>query len=195
MKTDEETRKKILNAAHDVFNEYGPVKTTLTDVARQAGISKSLIYYYFKDKNELFREVVIEMVSHFIAEVREDVMREKTAAKRLQVLMTVRFERLTRAAARRKASLERSLEYYPIFHSLMDLFRDGETGLMQEVIDFGNDRGEFCVEDSYAWSRQMAMVLLAMDHQIFMNAVEGVMDETAWAMIVDTIIRGLLCEN
>jgi hypothetical protein len=102
---------------------------------------------------------------------------------------------LAKAAARRKVNLERSLEYYPLFHRLMDVFWDEETGLLQEVIDFGVDRGEFCVPDSYHWSRQFAMVLLGLDHQLFLAAVDNVIDPDAWNMVVDTLIKGLRCGN
>lgn len=195
MKTNEETRQKILDAANQIFHEYGPIKATLADVAHKAGISKSLIYYYFQDKNALFREVALKMARRFIAGMRKRVMQEKTAVDRLRVLMTERFERLTRVAARRKVSLERSLEYYPVFHSLMDMFWDEETGLIHELIVFGNDRGEFHVAEPYAWSRQVAMVLLALDHQVFMQDNEEVINPDAWQAVVDTITRGLKCGN
>ena len=195
MKRDEKARKRIMDAARELFHEYGPVKATLRDVAHQAGVSKSLIYYYFKDKNEIFREIVIDMDRTFMAEVRTRVMQESTAADRVRVFLTGRFRYLMKAAARRKISLERSLEYYPLFHSMMDLFLDGETSLLQEIIDFGNDRDEFHVADPYAWSRQTAMLLLAMDYQIFIrnNDMDNVMDMDAWEAVVNTIIRGLTC--
>ena len=195
MKKDEETKQRILNAGRVVFRQYGPVKATMMDVARAAGVSKSLVYYYFKDKNELFRQVVIAMDRQFLDDLRRRVMHEKTARHRLRVLLIERFARLTQAAARRRVSLERSLEFYPLFHSLVALFWDEETGMVREIIDFGVENGEFCVEDPRKWSRQVAMVLLAMDHQLFMNAVDGVVDLDAWGMVVDTLIRGLQCQN
>ncbi len=195
MAKDEQIKAMLLTAAREVFREYGPVKSTMADVARRAGVSKSLVYYYFKDKKELFQQVILQMDRHMQDELRGLINQEQTAAGRLRVLLTRRFEYLNRAAARRKVSLERSLEYYPFFHPLMELFWDNETGLLQEVIDFGVDRHEFCVADSYAWCRQMAMVLLALDHQVFMRASIPVVDMDAWAQVVDTLIKGLQCPD
>ena len=36
--------------------ELGPHKTTLDDIARKAGMAKTSLYYYFKDKTEIIRE-------------------------------------------------------------------------------------------------------------------------------------------
>jgi len=48
------TRKQILNAAFECFARYGYLKTNFLDVAERAGISRSLLYTYFKNKKDLF---------------------------------------------------------------------------------------------------------------------------------------------
>jgi AcrR family transcriptional regulator len=55
-------RKAMLGAALECFIQYGLQKTTFEDVARQAGISRSLIYAYFKDKKHLFLSVVKDVL-------------------------------------------------------------------------------------------------------------------------------------
>lgn len=49
-------------AALDLFVERGFHATRLEDVARQAGVSKSALYLYFRNKDALFRAVIREMV-------------------------------------------------------------------------------------------------------------------------------------
>lgn len=61
----EETRKKILEKAEDLFAEKGFSGTSVDKIAKSAGVNKALIYYYFKDKNDivvaLFRNILEEM--------------------------------------------------------------------------------------------------------------------------------------
>lgn len=45
----------VLDAALAVFCQYGYAKTTMSDVARAAGISRALLYLHFSTKEELFR--------------------------------------------------------------------------------------------------------------------------------------------
>ena len=58
-KLEKERRSQIQNAALKLFFENGYQKTTMADIAVEAGISKGLIYHYFKNKVDLllsFRE-------------------------------------------------------------------------------------------------------------------------------------------
>jgi AcrR family transcriptional regulator len=47
-------RAQILEAAAQVFPQKGYMKTTIQDIAQQAGVSNSAIYQYFNSKEELF---------------------------------------------------------------------------------------------------------------------------------------------
>src|SRR5262249_10292239 len=55
----EERRQQIIDGALAVFSEKGFEKATNKDIAEAAGIgSPGLIYHYFKDKSDLFRQVL-----------------------------------------------------------------------------------------------------------------------------------------
>lgn len=53
-------REEILNAASIAFNKFGYKKTTLDDIASLLNRGKSGIYYYFKNKDEVFQAVVVK---------------------------------------------------------------------------------------------------------------------------------------
>ena len=59
----EQTRQKILKAALDVFVEKGYERATFEDVAARIGLSKGAIYWHFKNKSDLFTEVVADMTA------------------------------------------------------------------------------------------------------------------------------------
>ena len=48
-----DTRQVIIDAAHTCFRECGLRKTTVVDIGRVAGVSRSTIYSYFRDKAEI----------------------------------------------------------------------------------------------------------------------------------------------
>ncbi len=50
----EKTRQKILEAALEVFSSKGFVRTTLSDIAEKADVTRGAIYWHFKDKTDLF---------------------------------------------------------------------------------------------------------------------------------------------
>lgn len=53
-----ETRESILDSAETVFLEHGVNQATLNQIAAHAGVTRGAIYFHFKDKIELYQEVV-----------------------------------------------------------------------------------------------------------------------------------------
>jgi AcrR family transcriptional regulator len=50
--------ERLLDAATTLLVRWGYRKTTIDDVAREAGVGKGTIYLHWKDKNELFRAAI-----------------------------------------------------------------------------------------------------------------------------------------
>jgi AcrR family transcriptional regulator len=59
-KVVEDRREQILDAAMRVFSQKGFAKATNKDVAREAGITPGLIYYYFESKESLLANILEE---------------------------------------------------------------------------------------------------------------------------------------
>jgi AcrR family transcriptional regulator len=53
-----ETRQRIIDAAADLVYERGVAGVSLDDVLRTTGTSKSQLYHYFDDKNDLIHAVI-----------------------------------------------------------------------------------------------------------------------------------------
>src|SRR5204862_4108600 len=58
----------ILAAARDEFAEHGLGGARMDRIAERAGLNKRLIYYYFEDKEQLFRAVL----EHAYLGIREE---------------------------------------------------------------------------------------------------------------------------
>jgi len=58
----EDRPQEITEAALAAFAEQGYAATRVDDVAKRAGVSKGLLYLYFKTKEELFKAVVRSLV-------------------------------------------------------------------------------------------------------------------------------------
>lgn len=49
-----ETRERILDAAECVFHDKGVSRTSLNDIAKEAGVTRGAIYWHFKNKHDVF---------------------------------------------------------------------------------------------------------------------------------------------
>lgn len=50
----EEKQQRIINAGYRVFSENSYRKSPVSEIAAEAGISKSLLFHYFHNKRELY---------------------------------------------------------------------------------------------------------------------------------------------
>lgn len=60
-----DTRTAVLKAARTVFARRGFEGASTREVAEVAGVNNAMIYYHFKDKNELYRSVLARSFDEF----------------------------------------------------------------------------------------------------------------------------------
>jgi AcrR family transcriptional regulator len=65
MPENDERRQQILNVAAAVIIRQGYDKTTMNDIADEAGLSRSTVYVYFNGKEELFEALVFREFLHY----------------------------------------------------------------------------------------------------------------------------------
>lgn len=57
-RADPDRASRILEAADDLFCERGYAGVSVRDVAKQAGVNKALVFYYYESKDALFQRVL-----------------------------------------------------------------------------------------------------------------------------------------
>src|SRR3954449_12782086 len=71
----QERGQRILDAAATLILRWGYNKTTIDDIARQAGVAKGTIYLHWKTRDELF----VALIKREKLEMGEDVKRRIAA--------------------------------------------------------------------------------------------------------------------
>jgi TetR/AcrR family transcriptional regulator len=64
-KPDIDTEKAILEAARKVFTHKGYAAARMDDIAKEAGMNRALLHYYFRSKEKLFDLVFAQRVGEF----------------------------------------------------------------------------------------------------------------------------------
>ncbi|MGO9374807.1 MAG: TetR family transcriptional regulator [Syntrophobacteraceae bacterium] len=82
-KAKDRRKKEIINAAIRIFSEKGYQRVTIRDITGSIGISTGTFYIYFKDKRELFVEVVDAVLRTIIGDAAEAIKHEEDIHKRL----------------------------------------------------------------------------------------------------------------
>jgi AcrR family transcriptional regulator len=92
--SDATSRDQILDAAERLFAARGFARTTIKDIGNEAGLNSALLYYYFADKDELYREVLRRFVSRLVARTMSELTAAGSPDARLRALVTAQAELL-----------------------------------------------------------------------------------------------------
>ena len=63
---EQDTERKILEAAAKVFMMKGKLGASMQDIADEAGINRTLLHYYFRNKDRLFDKVFKSLVTRLM---------------------------------------------------------------------------------------------------------------------------------
>jgi AcrR family transcriptional regulator len=85
-------REEILNATETVFLKYGFKKSTLDDVAQQCAINKTGLYYYFKNRDDLFQSMFKKRIEKLQSKVKNAVKRAAGFEKKIHTFMQMKYE-------------------------------------------------------------------------------------------------------
>jgi len=120
---------RLISAALDCFLSFGVRKTSLTDVADRAGVSRATAYRVFRDKNGLVRAVAEAEVTRFLNELDKVVTWDAALADALEQAITFTLNYL-----RGHAVLQRLIASEPEQLTDMVVPRPGEQSLVQVLL-------------------------------------------------------------
>lgn len=139
----DETRRRILQAAREVFSERGYEGTTFQGVAQRADLTRPAINHYFSSKRVLYREVVRQTNELVVAAGMERARREATLMGRLTAFiynaMDVSIENPAASAFMVTAVLEsqRHPELMVTDNDAVPTSRDFLTWVVNDAIERG----------------------------------------------------------
>lgn len=87
----EATRAAILDAAEEVFLAKGFAETSTSEIARRAGVTKSLIHHHFGSKDGLWNEVKVRRFSCYATQQMDMLRDQEPSAELLRESMRVYF--------------------------------------------------------------------------------------------------------
>lgn len=157
----EDTREKILLAAIQRFSKFGYRRTSINDVAEQAGLARATVYLYWKRKQDLF----VAGLERFNSQSRDlaetAAAKNGSAAKRILVTVVAQYgatSDIVHGAASGHELFQANLQLGRAVAE--ECLRHGEkilNGLLQQ----GIRDGEFDLRRSRARSADIARIIVS----------------------------------
>jgi AcrR family transcriptional regulator len=87
VRSDEETRRLMIEAARHEFQANGYAGTCMNDVAQRAGVSTKTMYRLVPTKADLFNSVVSDRIGRFMPEIDADALDALALAEALERML------------------------------------------------------------------------------------------------------------
>jgi AcrR family transcriptional regulator len=148
------TRDAILDAAGILLGRFGYHKTTMDDLAREAGVARRTLYLHFRSKDEIFLERIDRVVERLMTELRAIATGPGSAEERLRRMLIERVLYRFDTVRGYVQSLDE------IFQALRQPYlqrREGyfaaESALFARVLEEGARNGDLVVDDANETAR------------------------------------------
>lgn len=155
----DERRKEILAVALQAFNEKGYDKTSMDDVVRATGLSKGTIYWYFKNKQEMFTALMEFVVDQFFEEF--DFMLSSTHDLTPRAALSMIFETVNAIVDMNPNSAALTIDFmlqalhYPDLRKKYAGYYARYIDELGAIIQRGIDEGTFRQIDAHAASASL----------------------------------------
>ncbi len=133
----------IISTAQDRFGLYGLEKTTMREIAGDAGMSKASLYYYFPDKTSLFHAVIEKEQEDFFRYLDESRCRLETAGEMLHDYVNIRNLYIRKFINLSKLRLNAIRELKPVMRDLIDELKTREMNYIRNIIRLGKENSGF----------------------------------------------------
>lgn len=188
---------RVVAAAAARFAESGVEAASLRSIAKDAGTSIGMVYYYFPTKDDLFFAVVEEVYAALL----EDLTRVTTTQGSFEDRVRALYSRIGALKPNEKPILRlvalEAISGSPRFLRLLERFKRGHIALMFRLVADGVQSGAFR-QDVEPFAVAASLVAIGTMPQLFLQiggphlpVVPKVPHETLVAQLVEVLFRGV----
>lgn len=185
-----EIKNTITEAAKKLFARFGLAKTTMEDIARASNKGKSTLYYYFKNKEDVFACVITDEINGLKSAINQAVTGEGDPCLKLQLLVATRLEYLLCKTDEYTAIREDYLKNYAFIKGLLDEYSAWELATIRDIIRYGREKNVFDVLDTDAVSKVFFLAFKGLEHPWMSTFTEDELERTS-SLLVKTLLQGI----
>jgi AcrR family transcriptional regulator len=158
-------QEQILQAAHQLFRQYGLYKVTMDDVAKAIGKGRSSLYYYYKSKEEIFDAVMDMEIAGMLAEIGSAVSAAATTERKIHAFFSAKLSAAQKRRGRLNTMMDVGMEadeistYNRLKDSIHQRLFQQESELLGQVLKEGIRKGELRAADQKKLDIQVFVLL------------------------------------
>ncbi|MDP4292068.1 MAG: TetR/AcrR family transcriptional regulator [Bacteroidota bacterium] len=180
---------QILAVAQKHFGMYGLEKSTMREIAAELNMSKGALYYYFSDKEQLYKAVVEKEQDEFIRLIEEKLSVMNNPKEMLMEYLDIRMKHFRTMLNLSRFRMEEFCNLKPIMGDTWMQFLDKEIELVERIITMGIKLNIFFIEHPHEVSQLFLDLLKGLRKNELHNKLLYYLDKKEYDILVDKTVR------
>jgi AcrR family transcriptional regulator len=169
--THDQVRQKIINTAAAIFGKYGFKKTKIEDIAKAMQRGHSSVYYYFKNKEEVFKAVIEQEFSLLINELQNSISSTSDPQQKLRLYLSSRMHRMKNVSNFYQTMHNEMFDSFPFVEAIRQKFDQQEFALISTILNEGKERNIFYIEDTDTVTQAIMSAMRGLEIPFFIKQV------------------------
>ena len=146
--TTNKTESALIEAARVLFTRKGYMRTTMTDIAREAKRGRRTLYMHFPSKEVLLRCVIETELNRILDSLRAIAAKDIPADRKIMEFVFSRLENVRHTVFRNGSLRADFTRFYLTIDSIRRQYDKIEIGLIRDVLIDGREQGLFRFGDA-----------------------------------------------
>jgi AcrR family transcriptional regulator len=186
---------EIVEAARKRFGMFGFQKTTMREIAEDLNISKALLYYYFPDKENLYKTVIERVGNDLGRKFEDDIQGIDNPLDMFKIYSQIRLEHYREMINLSQMKFEEFMGIKPLLSDLINNFKRKEIEVISGLIQNGIDKGLFEVADIEATAALFQDLFYGLRHvavsKFYITPDEFAMLQQKTMAFIEIFIKGI----
>ncbi len=148
--TNDSRRREILEKSTECFIKFGFNKTTLDEIGDSIGFNKAALYYYFKNKEELFVQVVNNQLTIGLNKLQSDIRDLQDDESKILKYLWNRTQVYTNLVKLTSLSNENILDLNNTFEEIYTPYKKLEISFIVSILSKVNKNKTKAEHDNFA---------------------------------------------
>jgi AcrR family transcriptional regulator len=165
----DDKKSRIIAVAKEMIALYGFKKTTMEEIASKARMGKSSMYYYFKNKEDIFAEIVRIDSDHFRQKLQEAIQSASSPQDKIMKYVSTRMLHLKELSNYYKTLTNEYLDHYFFIEQVREDFYNLENKTLSTLINAGIEQGKFAPCDVDVAVHMIAIAIKGLEYPLFVQ--------------------------
>lgn len=154
----QDKKQDILKAASSCFARYGYEKTTLDDIGKLVSLNKASLYYYYKNKESIYTEVIFTEANEVLCSVFGEVEKVEGYKEKVITYLTEKLNYIKNSMNLKQLSIDSVQKIAPLFCEMNNKIMEKEIANLSEILKGCIKNDEIIPCDTYKVARGIITV-------------------------------------